>query len=773
MRRIRATLKGIANIIHEIIHKTISWFGNVTLEYPINDGLEAVTLYGWTEKKWLLPDWYTQLDYVSFTWEQYINTWILTSNTIWYDIVFKWTTSSKCLLWGRTTYDTNGFCLWHTTMNTCFFSYWWATTSYSITTRPINWDWHRIILDSSTARIDDEDVVITRATATSFTPIALWTWLTGSVYDARRYVWDVKYLRIYDDTWNLWYFIPAKRDSDWAVWFYDIVRKSFYVSNSSTAFSWGVEVDIPEWYSRLEYVENTDRARIDTWISWNTDFIIEAQQNSTLTRNSVLIWSSLSWWYYYWVISSTNKWWAWANEWQYSDIDWTYRATSRLSFTANWVSWSVSLYSSDSSSSFSRETTVSHWNFSLFSWPSSWYEFTWKVYYLQAYKDWVLISNMIPVCRLSDWEVWMYDTVRERFYWNATSWQEFVWWPTVLTYKNIVCNNWILTSNGCDWTIETIKIIGKNLFNKDDEWIEWWYNIWGDWTVSASTYNSSSWYIPCKPNTAYTVSFISSAASSITRYHLYNSDKERISQATQYSSSWEWTQTVTFTTSSDTRYIRFTFRWLTADAPDLSTNIQVEEWNTATDYEAYTVLWTATAEMLLKLWDYVDEQEILNWNITRKIWIKVLDGTENWTKGTYAVANYSFWTDDTSLAILTDRTILCTHFQSSQTLPPATQAGRDNKIWRGTSDIAGTQASICIGYNFDGTVAQFKQWLAEQYSSWTPVILVYPLATPTTETVAWQTLTSVRSNTNTIEITQAWMNPTDLQLEVDYLWYDM
>ena len=104
------------------------------------------------------------------------------------------------------------------------------------------------------------------------------------------------------------------------------------------------------------------------------------------------------------------------------------------------------------------------------------------------------------------------------------------------------------------------------------------------------------------------------------------------------------------------------------------------------------------------------------------------------------IANYSFWVDDSSFAILTNRTILCTHFQSSQTLPPATQADRNNKIWRGTSDVAGTQASICIGYNFNGTVAQFKQWLADQYAAGTPVILVYPLATSTTESVAGQTM---------------------------------
>jgi hypothetical protein len=40
------------------------------------------------------------------------------------------------------------------------------------------------------------------------------------------------------------------------------------------------------------------------------------------------------------------------------------------------------------------------------------------------------------------------------------------------------------------------------------------------------------------------------------------------------------------------------------------------------------------------------------------------------------------------------------------------------------------------------TVAQFKSWLAEQYANGTPVIVLYPLAEPTTETVTAQSLTT-------------------------------
>jgi hypothetical protein len=47
------------------------------------------------------------------------------------------------------------------------------------------------------------------------------------------------------------------------------------------------------------------------------------------------------------------------------------------------------------------------------------------------------------------------------------------------------------------------------------------------------------------------------------------------------------------------------------------------------------------------------------------------------------------------------------------------------------------------------------------------VIAVYPLQTPTTETVEWQTL-NVQEWANTIAITQAWIDTSKLKLEVQY-----
>ena len=65
------------------------------------------------------------------------------------------------------------------------------------------------------------------------------------------------------------------------------------------------------------------------------------------------------------------------------------------------------------------------------------------------------------------------------------------------------------------------------------------------------------------------------------------------------------------------------------------------------------------------------------------------------------------------------------------------------------------------------TVADFKAFLASQYAAGTPVIVVYPLATPTTETVTGQTLT-ITQGTN---IVTAVGSVSDLELEVSYKAY--
>lgn len=158
---------------------------------------------------------------------------------------------------------------------------------------------------------------------------------------------------------------------------------------------------------------------------------------------------------------------------------------------------------------------------------------------------------------------------------------------------------------------------------------------------------------------------------------------------------------------------------------------------------------TATAENLFKVGYYQDVQSIIDGVVTRNVGIKVFDGTEDWTY------NNSAFLMNLSDRLSQKKFMFCTHFnyndESSTTIPNLC-IGCDS-----------TTNTIFIKYQTYNTVEQFKQYLADQYANGTPVIVIYPLATATTETVSGQSLTA--SGNCTVTATGSLDN---LELELSY-----
>lgn len=107
--------------------------------------------------------------------------------------------------------------------------------------------------------------------------------------------------------------------------------------------------------------------------------------------------------------------------------------------------------------------------------------------------------------------------------------------------------------------------------------------------------------------------------------------------------------------------------------------------------------------------------------IIRRIGVKVFDGTEDWTDQISINSRVALKFVD----VINNNTapILVTHGEWA----PRSTPGDDNH-WR-----------ILIGnffacYTSEPTLADFKQYLADQYAAGTPVTIYYPLATPTEET---------------------------------------
>lgn len=179
---------------------------------------------------------------------------------------------------------------------------------------------------------------------------------------------------------------------------------------------------------------------------------------------------------------------------------------------------------------------------------------------------------------------------------------------------------------------------------------------------------------------------------------------------------------------------------------------------------------TATAEMLLKVGDYTDVQEIISGGVTRKCKVLVCNGTEDWyatiSDGWYLTGMYCLRISDLlgeNANITTNRqSPYCTHFErSTNWISVGDRAGKIQTYAGAGHNMIG------LGYGTvsDANLPLFKQWLADQYAAGTPVIVLYPLATPTTESVAGQTM-QVQDGDNTLEITQASLN--NLELEAEY-----
>lgn len=166
---------------------------------------------------------------------------------------------------------------------------------------------------------------------------------------------------------------------------------------------------------------------------------------------------------------------------------------------------------------------------------------------------------------------------------------------------------------------------------------------------------------------------------------------------------------------------------------------------------------TATAEMLLAVGDFKDEHELLSGNVTHKFKVLVLNGTETWTKTTSAGQFYNT-VSDIEQSITGTNTCLCTHFVQAEN-------NTQTEGLTGLFSVRLNHNGFLFSWDSSKTVAQWQAWLAEQYSNGTPVIVIYPLETPTTETVTAQTL-NTQSGNNTLTITQASLN--NLALSANY-----
>ena len=291
-----------------------------------------------------------------------------------------------------------------------------------------------------------------------------------------------------------------------------------------------------------------------------------------------------------------------------------------------------------------------------------------------------------------------------------------------------------------DGTVETIGAY-KNYV---DEFIERKFIRAGNISESqplGSEKTDNNWccttYIAVEPNTEYTTvapSYQSATGAGL----VFFGDTTVESAISGVTTQRQGGAVYTFTTPEDCHYLRFCYPRGTGLPAYMYKNSEFQ---------------TATCEPLLAVGDYVDVQSILDGVVTRNVGVKVFDGTENWLDAASSTTNrYRVQIADT-VGGVSRSAVLSTHFEFASTGQPVGGAFLSAKYLYLIPDQTIT------------TVNDFKQLLATQFAAGTPVIVLYPLAESTTESVTGQTLQVTQGN-NVLEITQASID--GLELEAEY-----
>ena len=162
---------------------------------------------------------------------------------------------------------------------------------------------------------------------------------------------------------------------------------------------------------------------------------------------------------------------------------------------------------------------------------------------------------------------------------------------------------------------------------------------------------------------------------------------------------------------------------------------------------------TVSVQNLLAIPSHADTQEIISGEVRRKIGYYVFDGTEAFSTSTAYGKSVLLQSASVKWGARKDCTPVCSHFQG------VAQAS--------STQLEGTCFFNASGHFYfrvsDNDPAAFKTWLADLYAAGTPVILLYALATETTEQTTAHHLRTA-AGTNTVTVTSE-VDPVELEVE--------
>lgn len=236
------------------------------------------------QKRNLLPNEYTELQYITASGGQYITTGL--SGEIRWVGAGQGTSDadgSKCIL-GAYNGSANVYIASRFGSNTgAAYKRWTIDGGSSTSISGLDYAEYDItfIDDSFTGTINDKSV--SKTGYHDFT-----TWWIGTCFGSGSaqypFVGNIYRQKAYQNNSLAGDFVPAMRNSDSVVGMYDLVSNTFYTNEGSGSFTAGPLVNLPNTYQELEYIESTGTQVIDTGFVYsnNTRVIWDVQLTATL-----------------------------------------------------------------------------------------------------------------------------------------------------------------------------------------------------------------------------------------------------------------------------------------------------------------------------------------------------------------------------------------------------------------------------------------------------------------------------------------------------------
>lgn len=311
--------------------------------------------------------------------------------------------------------------------------------------------------------------------------------------------------------------------------------------------------------------------------------------------------------------------------------------------------------------------------------------------------------------------------------------------------------------------------LGKNLFDKDNASTIGAYITFGTSTIVTDGANTSI-YIPCQPNTTYTISKTADNVFRAGTTSVVPANGAAVKNMTDNASGTK----ITLTSASDAKYLVVFIRNNSSShtAAELMASLQIELGSQATSYAAYF-----TPIELCKIGDYQDSiyKSGGKWYVHKETGKYTFDGTENWIKVAMQYSDGYFTTisdiEETGSSIYVAYPIYSAHF--SAVAPTASWATPV-----GGSSICRNQGGKVVRFSKGetkntGEVTTWKAWVAS-----VGLTVYYPLATPTDTEITNEALVAQLDNVASAPLYTGVNNITTITpneqgtLEIKYVTYD-